>query len=209
MRKFLKSLVIDLFIIVLQFGGTGGRAYAVEELESANVADSVPRVSTDQITESDVLKNSQISYRADGGFSGIESYGVILSCINGQVSVMKSIFDPRLPADKAQFRDISTMDSEQYLLLWNALDRMALLKLADAPRPKMDILDEFTVEFNAKIKNNSHKFTVYGISRPEAARYFAVRKVIDDSVHMQAFWDQHTHASEAVVPTPKAPEKAN
>jgi hypothetical protein len=145
-----------------------------------------------ELSNDEILKSSQISYRAEGGFTGVQSYGVILRCVNGKVSVMKSIYDPHLSGDKGQIRDIGSMNFDDYLALWNNLDRHAVFKMADAPLPKMDILDEFTIQFNAKVGNTFHHFQVYGISRPEAARYFALRKLVDDAVGMQELWNNHS-----------------
>src|SRR5262245_28893050 len=76
----------------------------------------------------DVLQRSQIAYRAEGGFSGVESYGVIISCVKGEVSVMSSIHDPRIP-DGEPIRRFEHMNAEKYLALWNSLVKQAGLKL--------------------------------------------------------------------------------
>src|SRR6185369_11388809 len=96
---------------------------SVDEPQEANL----------NISDREILKSSQISYRAEGGFTGVRSYGVILSCVNGHVSVLKSILDPRLPSSKASTRQIGTMSTDQYVQLWDNLDRQALLKMKDAP----------------------------------------------------------------------------
>lgn len=144
-----------------------------------------------KISDKEILKESQISYRAEGGFTGVQSYGVILSCVNGKVSVMKSIYDPRLSSEKSRTREIGSMELEKYVRLWNNMDQQALFKMQDSPLPKMDIADEFTLHFYAKAGKNLHQFQVVGISRTEAARYFAIRKLIDDAVQMQALWNVH------------------
>jgi hypothetical protein len=189
LSRTIKALIFDAFIIALQIGGVG-RTYAGPFQPLLDSLDDRP---LGAMTDKEILRSSQISYRAEGGFTGVASYGVILSCINGQVSVMKSIYDPRLPADKANSREISSMDPKDYIRLWENLDRHALFKMQDAPEPRMDIADEFTVHFYAKVENKFNQFHVYGISRPEAARYFAFRKLIDDSVQMQTLWDTHAH----------------
>jgi hypothetical protein len=55
----------------------------------------------------------------------------------------------------------------------------------------MDINDEFTNYFVAKVGKQSHKFEVVGISRPESAKYFAIRERIDQSVNMKSLWSTH------------------
>ncbi|MCG3205922.1 MAG: hypothetical protein KCHDKBKB_02646 [Elusimicrobia bacterium] len=147
------------------------------------------------LSDKEILKVSQLSYQAEGGFSGVQSYGVILSCVNGQVSLLKTIHDPRFPSDKAILRQIGHMATEDYLKLWNTLDRHGIFKTANAPKPKMDIMDEFTVRFHAKVGERHHQFDVYGISRPEAARYFSLQKLIDNSVQMQSLWTVHNETA--------------
>lgn len=189
-RLIIKGFIVDFFVLILQLGNMN--------LSSAA-----------EITDKEILKNSQISYRAEGGFSTVQSYGVILSCVNGRVSVLKSIYDPRLSADKARSREVGEMPVEQYVELWNNLDRYSLLKMQDAPRPKNDIQDEFTIHFAAKVGKLFHEFDVYGISRPESARYFAVRKMIDDSVQMKSLWETHQHLARHLDDKPLTAEKAN
>ncbi len=207
-RLFLKGTVCDLFIMILQINGIPP-TYAGP---FRTLIDSVQRAPQKQyensITNQDILKESQISYRADGGFSTVESYGVILSCVNGKVSVLKSINDPRLPASKSHSREVEAMDPDKYLELWDNLDRQAMFRMENGPRPKEDIRDEFTVHFYAKVGEKLHEFNVYGISRPEAARYFAVRKIIDNSVNMAGFWNTHHDVAQHMT-SPLASEKAN
>src|SRR5262245_11337333 len=77
------------------------------------------------ISEKDILKDSQISYRADGGFTGIKSYGVIISCVNGKISTLKSFHDPhRYPGP---LRQKGSMDRMTYLKLWDSLKRQQVL----------------------------------------------------------------------------------
>lgn len=178
---FTKGLIFDLFIIGLQLGAWN----------TAQAAVVTPN-------EERLLQNSQISYRAEGGFTGVQSYGVILSCVNGRISVMKSIYDPRLPADKAQMREIASMDKDTYLKLWDDLNKQAFFKTPDAPQPKHDIADEFTVNFHAKIGEEHHEFQVYGISLPSSSRYFGIRKRIDDSVNMSALWYSHKNVARSI-----------
>lgn len=151
---------------------------------------SVPHASERQI-----LAESQISYRAEGGFTGVESYGVIISCVKGKISVMKSIYDPRLQKDNARMRALGSMDKEEYVQLWKDLERQAFFKMRDSSPLTMDIADEFTNHFVAKVGDRTHKFDVVGISRPEASRYFALRERIDQSVAMKTLWSTYSRLS--------------
>ncbi len=148
-------------------------------------------VASARIDRAALLKNSQISYRAEGGFTGIRSYGVLISCVDGKVSVLKSIYDPRLGRDRSRVRHIEKLDRDDYLSLWRSLEKQAVFKAQNAPQPKGDILDEFTLTFSLKVRDSQHRFLVYGISRPEAARYFAFRNLIDTTVNMGALWRAH------------------
>ena len=187
-RIIIKGVICDLLIFAMQFGNVSvSNAGPFKKLLNS-VENPQPQV---EISDKEILSASQLSYRAEGGFTGVQSFGVILSCVNGRVSVMKSIYDPRLAADRARTREIGTMSPDTYLALWNNLDRHALFKMTDAPLPTRDIEDEFTVHFYAKAGKMLHQFDVVGISRPEAARYFAVQRLIDGSVKMQALWGLH------------------
>jgi hypothetical protein len=156
---------------------------------------SVQDGAEERFSNKDLLANSQISYHADGGFTSVQSYGVILSCVNGKISVLKSISDPRLPDKAALVHDVSTISQREYLELWDNLDRQALFQMSDAPLPKVDIADEFTVTFHAKVGSVHHEFSVRGIGRPEAARYFAIRELVDNAVHMKALWNVHSNVA--------------
>lgn len=182
-RIFLKSLLCDFLIFALQWGVVS------------------PTYANSALEEKEIIRESQLSYRAEGGFTGVESFGVILSCVNGQVSVMKSINDPRLSPQQAHMREVGTMNIIKYLDLWKDLDRSAVLSMADAPLPKTDIRDEYTVHFYAKLGESFHQFDVNGITRPEVSRYFAIRKLIDDSVQMQALWATHQNTAKALGKT--------
>ena len=138
----------------------------------------------------DVLKKSQVSYRAEGGFSGVESYGSIISCVNGEVSIMASIHDPRSKNGEPT-RKICHMTQERYLAMWNSLVRQASLRLTDGPALHRETLDEFTVTFNLSVGSESHQFRAQGLSLPECARYEAVRSIIDDAAQMAEVWKAH------------------
>lgn len=166
-------------------------------ISSVSSASTFEKLLSDQnqppkLTDDQILANSQISYRAEGGFTGVESYGVIVSCVKGKISVMKSIYDPRLQKDNARMRQIGSLSKEDYLVLWENLDRQAIFKMKDSAPLTMDVYDEFTNHFYVKVGDYLHQFDVVGISLPEASRYFAIRKLIDDSVSMHSLWSTHT-----------------
>lgn len=141
-----------------------------------------PRV---QIPDSEILKNSQISYRAEGGFTGINSYGIIISCVNGHISMLKSLHDPR--RHQSTLHERGLMNHEAYLRLWKELKRQGVFSAASVPEPKMEIADQFTLTFEAKAGNAKHQFSVHGIARPEACQQFAIKSLIDASANMHTF----------------------
>src|SRR4051812_31659944 len=49
-----------------------------------------------QFSNDELLEKSQISYAADGGFTGVRSFSVIISCVNGRISTLKTIRNPRV-----------------------------------------------------------------------------------------------------------------
>lgn len=166
----------------------------------ARVQRNTNRVNTPPVAQSkrllskqSILKQSQISYKAQGGFTGVESYGVLISCSGGKISVLKTLRDPRLGQKEGHLRQAGTLDTNAYLRLWESLSRLSLFSTPDAPQPKMDILDEFTFMFEAQAGSQRHGFKVYGISRPEAARHFAIKNAIDMAAGMDSLW--HTHQS--------------
>lgn len=139
----------------------------------------------------EILKYSHISYRALGGFTGAESYGVLVSCIEGKISVLKSIHNPRFAKDRQTLRQIGTMSQGDYLDLWNTLHRQRAFEIANAPPPTQDLRDEFTYYFEIKAGPHTNAFDIYGMSRPAGARYHALRSVIDRAVNMSALWREH------------------
>ncbi len=189
-KQHYSTVVTALALIVV--GALSPRSYAGAFQKLLTAVDDGAEV---RFTNADLLKNSQISYRAEGGFSEVQSYGVILSCVNGKISVLKSISDPRLSDKSALVHDVSSMSPSAYLSLWDSLDRQAVFRMTDAPEPKIDIADEFTITFNAKIGSARNEFHVVGISRPVAARYYAIRALIDDAVHMKALWNVHSNVA--------------
>lgn len=182
-RIIVKGLICDALIFAMQFGGVSAYGGSVKTRLSDNA----------------ILKDSELAYNAEGGFTGVQSYGVILSCVNGRVSVLKSIYDPRLSPEKAKTREIATMDPKKYLALWRNVDRHAIFKFSNCPQPTREIYDEFTVRFTARVGKKCHRFEVAGISRPIAARYYAIRELIDASVRMEALWDAHALSSKNVA----------
>jgi hypothetical protein len=147
------------------------------------------KVNAVQISDAEVLDNSQVSYRADGGFTGIESYGVIVSCVKGRISVLKTIHDPG--HSTAAVHQKGTMDHQTYLQLWKGLRKQGVFVAGNIPEPKLDIEDQFTVKFEAKAGGLKNEFRVHGIGRPEACQHFAIKSLIDHSVQMQAFMEPH------------------
>ena len=137
------------------------------------------------LSDSEILKNSQISYLADGGFTGVKSYGVIISCVNGRISTLKSIHDPQ--RHEGPLRQRGSMDQMSYIHLWKSLQKHQALQAKNVPEPKIDIADEFTVEFEAKAGSAKNNFKVHGIGRPEACQQFAIKSLIDHAVQMQSF----------------------
>jgi hypothetical protein len=140
---------------------------------------------TKVVSKKDILTKSQLSYRADGGFSEINSYAVIISCVDGKISTLRSVRDSR----RGTFRKTGTMSKEAYLNLWDKMLRRRVFTMKDAPAPKQEILDQFTVQFEAKIGDAANKFEAHGCSRPEAAPYFALRNLIDQAADMQVVWN--------------------
>ncbi len=142
-----------------------------------------------RFTDAEILKQSQISYRAEGGFTGIISYGVIMSCSEGKISILKSVEDPQLVNDDHKRYELATISQEKYLALWKTLLNMNIFVTKDVADPKLDIMDEFTFNFNVRVGVTDHQFKVYGIDRPEASRLFAFKSLIDESVNMAGFWN--------------------
>jgi hypothetical protein len=176
-----KRIIIG-FLASIAFAGV-----AFAEPASAAPASDLP---TDAAS---VLARSQVSYRAEGGFSGVESYGVIISCVGGDISVLASIHDPRLPSEP--MRKIGKITPERYIELWNGLIRQASARMGDGPVLDRDVLDEFTVTFNLSVGEKTHRFRAQGLSLPECSRYQAVRALIDDTVQMAELWKAHDQAA--------------
>ncbi len=139
------------------------------------------------IAKKDILAKSQLSYHATGGFTEVNSFAVIITCANGKISTYRSVRNNR----HGTFRRTGTLSKEAYLALWDEMLRRRIFEMQDAPAPKQDILDEFTVNFEVKVGDASNKFAAYGCSRPEASSYFALRSLMDQTADMKAIWDIH------------------
>lgn len=148
-------------------------------------------VTADTLDEGTLLRKSQISYRAEGGFSKVQSYSVIISCVDGKISTLATIHDPHLGADKGTLHQTGTLDKDQYLRLWKSAAQMGVQSKKDAPPLKQDILDEFTVTFDVQAGNWNHRFSAAGISRREASSYFAIRSLLDQYAQTAWLWDQY------------------
>ena len=140
------------------------------------------KTATTHFTDKELLKKSQISYHAVGGFTGVKSYSVMISCVDGHVSALSSITDPHARIAATALKKKSNMTAKEYVALWDNLKRHHVFNKKDNSKPKQDILDEFTVHFEAKVGDREHEFKVYACSRPEAAQYFAIRSLLDNAV---------------------------
>src|SRR5262245_32515774 len=65
------------FVAVVILGLLGGQLQAATA-PRPDPASALPADAT-------LLDRSQIAYRAEGGFTGVESYSVIISCVRGEV----------------------------------------------------------------------------------------------------------------------------
>jgi hypothetical protein len=117
----------------------------------------------------------------------VGGYAVILSCVDGKISTYRSVKNNR----HGTFRKTGTLTKEAYLNLWDDALRRRIFEMKDAPAPRQDILDEFTVHFEAKVGDASNQFSAYGCSRPEAAAYFALRSLLDQAADMKTIWSLH------------------
>lgn len=138
-------------------------------------------------SKKELLSKSQLSYRASGGFTEVNSFSVIISCVDGKISTYRSLRNNRHGA----LRRTGTMTKVEYLNLWDKMLRHRVMSMPNAPEPKHDILDEFTVEFEAKVGKTTHNFSARGCSRPEASRHFAIRNLLDQAADMKTVWDLH------------------
>lgn len=182
----LKTLLREIFFVVwiqlLVFGNSPSILEAKPRTDKTHVVHV-----TKTIAKKDILAKSELAYRATGGFSEVNSYTVILSCVNGKISSYRAVRNNR----HGIFRKTGTMTQQAYLNLWDNMLRRKIFEMKDAPTPRQDILDEFTVNFEAKVGDASNKFSAYGCSRPEASPYFALRNLIDQAANMQVVWNLH------------------
>ena len=49
-----------------------------------------------EVKQSEILAHSELSYKADGGFTGIRSYSVRICCNKGKITTVRTILDPRI-----------------------------------------------------------------------------------------------------------------
>jgi len=179
LRVILKDLLFTLWIQLMAASPN------MAKTQTAVVPPKTP-LKIEYVGRREILKNSMISYRAVGGYTGVKSYSVVISCVNGKISALSSINDPRI---KEVLRRKSDMTKDSYVMLWKNLNRLAILEKRDAPNPKRDILDQFTINFEVKAGSKQNQFKVVGCSRPEAAQYFAIRSLLDKAVGMDNLWD--------------------
>lgn len=183
--RLIKELAILVWVQLLVVGPNHARF-----LRATNSIETPP-LQAIQATKSEILKDSSISYRAEGGFTGVKSFSVIISCVRGKVSILKTIRDPRSGLKNQVHRQTKTMTREKYVKLWKCLKRQCILTVPDAPDPEIDILDEFTFKFEARVGKQKNNFKIYGMSRPGASRYFALKNIIDKAADMASFWSYH------------------
>lgn len=189
MRKSVVLKEAVLFALIQVLLAAPNHAFFWHKAKSqANSADDEPIIN---VSNREILKYSHVAYRAMGGFTGVKSYSVLITCINGKISVLNSIHDPKVPGKKSVVRKKSNMNVSDYLALWDGLRKQRIFNVQNAPKPNMDILDEFTFAFDVQAGDQANQFDIYGLSRPEGARYFAIKSLIDEAGNMASLWDQH------------------
>lgn len=164
--RALKEAVICLLIQILVFVNNNS-LYARKTIETGPAV--TPAIS---ILPMDILAHSQISYRADGGFTGVQSFSVLISCVDGQISFLKSIHDPRSEEANSTLRQIGSLGKDEYLTLWDILLKCRVFNIPNAPDPKTDLLDEFTYTFDVSVGSENHQFRIYAMSRPGGSSVF-------------------------------------
>ena len=138
-----------------------------------------------------IKKKSQISYRADLKGASIRSYGVIISCIDGKVSAIRSLYDPSLASDPRPIRQIVDLDLDQYLNLWDSLIRRGALDMKDRPPSTLPHSEESSVHFLLSLGKDTHEFSVTDLNRPEMATFLALQSLIDRTADMRSLWDSY------------------
>jgi hypothetical protein len=138
--------------------------------------------------QSEILAKSQLSYQAEGGFTNVKSYSVLITCVDGKISTLKSMHNPA-GKHREPIRISGTMSSRDYLELWKSASRQGVLSLQDAPAPRAERLDQFTIHFEASAGSSKNKFKVFACSRPEVSRYYSLRNLLDQAVNMQSLWN--------------------
>lgn len=180
LNKALKEAVFIAFIQLLVYSPAHAQHKQKQPLPTR------PKI---QVSDKEILKKSQVAYRAEGGFTGVISYGVIIGCVEGKISVLKSIHDPKLVDPDHKKFELGSMTHEKYLNLWHTMEKMNVFGTNDIPDPKLDIMDEFTFTFNVKVGDKENQFRVFGIDRSEASRHFAFKSIIDKTTDMDSFWN--------------------
>jgi hypothetical protein len=182
LKLILREICFILWVQLLVFGNS----FSILEAKTRPIKTTIVHV-TKTISPKDILEKSELSYRASGGFTEVGSYAVIISCVGGKISTFRSVHNNR----HGTFRKNGTMTKEAYLALWDNMLRRRVFEMKDAPAPRQDILDEFTVHFEAKVGDASNKFSADACSRPEASPYFALRSLLDQATDMKIVWDLH------------------
>jgi len=94
-------------------------------------------------------------------------------------------------AHRDPLRRKGSISVNDYVHLWGSLLRQNIFNTDNGKEPRMDILDEFTLHFEARVGRKNNKFHVYGHHRPEASKYFAIRSLIDHTAKMPRLWKTH------------------
>jgi len=184
-KRFLKEMAIlflvQLLVVAPNHAGFWNKSKPVTKTDSFVLT----------FSDKEIMKNSFLSYKAVGGFSSIRSYNVMISCKNGKISVLKSIHNPKRNKRSPTIRQRGSMPKQEYLALWHRLNRQRVFNLPDAPDPKRNLHDEFTFHFQARVGKYENNFKVYGVHRPEAARYFCIKNLLDSASDMSSLWYRH------------------
>ena len=156
-----------------------------------NIETSDYKKTRKHVAENSILKNSQISYRATGDGPGVQSFGVIISCVDGKISILKSLRDPDINHSLPQIRQIGNISQKEYLNLWRNLEELKFWNMDDAKDPTDLGTHHFTTEFFVKLDQKMHKFKVKDLDRPEFSSYLTIQKLIDKTANMQTLWDSY------------------
>jgi hypothetical protein len=153
------------------------------------------------VSDDTLLERSQLSYRAEGELANSEAYGVIISCVKGQISVLTSVHNPRLPNEP--IRRVGRLAPERYLKLWNDLERAGLYELRDNLQDEKRSVGGFSVAFNMAAGADARQFRAQGLALPESFRYRIVRSLIDEAAQVAAVWEAHQEMAADVAELPE------